>query len=282
MLLDTRGFRGVNNNCFINCLMFTMFGYSKSPFFNIKQFPNKNSEIIFNFMMNLVSELYRDNLPDCTKLRNILPDNLKYGQQDASETYDFLMNLLNFEPIVYYTKMSYKTNNNIVKTIPPKKHKGAYINVANDGTENYKLADNTFFGKYEDLGINKDNWIKDDNGNPIYRYLANYISHVEGDTIPIIINRTNPIGQKYRNRVIIPDYIDINNEKYFRFGTILHIGNNNINHGHYITILWDGHDSHYKFDDSINHNKIKNNRIDYKSYKETIQRNCVMIFYYKF
>ena len=36
IVLKTRGLRGVNNNCFLNCLMISMFGYKYSPFFQYK------------------------------------------------------------------------------------------------------------------------------------------------------------------------------------------------------------------------------------------------------
>ena len=114
IILDTRGFRGINNNCFINTLMVSMFCYRKSPFFSIK-IKNEKQGYLYNYMMNLVYQMENNAIPDCTPLRRVLLREMQYGQQDTSETYDYLMKLLEFEPITITTKKCYRKESGELK-----------------------------------------------------------------------------------------------------------------------------------------------------------------------
>lgn len=278
-LFDTRGFRGVNNNCFLNCLFMVMFGYIKSPFFEIREFKSKKDQSVYNHILGLVHQMSQDRLPDCTQLRNILPKEMSYGQQDVSEIYDYLMKMFNFDPIRVYNHKQYKTETGEIKENKPEKQDVPYITIENDGTQNYNIVEKIFRGYWEDLGEDKSNWIKEDNGKPKYRYIKRFISKVKGKCVVMYINRGNQFTGKYKNNVLVPDYIEIGNTKYFRFGSILHMSSGSINHGHYIAILWNGKEKNYVFDDT-NNKKVSQCEIDPKKAKEMIQMNSIMIFYF--
>jgi hypothetical protein len=274
-IINNRGFRGTNNNCFINCLMVAMFCYTGSPYLNIK--PPQPSMPFYIYMLNLIEQMSRDMVPDCTPLRRILPPHMQMGQQDSSETYDHLMKVLKFDPITISTQNYYKTETGEIKENSLVKLKVPYINVANDGTPNFSVVNHTFKGQWEDLGENKDNWIKGNGEIGVYRYIKTSIVRMKGDCVVMLINRTNS-DKRYTNSVSVPDYIDIGDEKYFRFAVVVHMGSGSIHYGHYITVIWDTKE-YYIFDDTSG-GKINSQKLTHEQQENIVKKHCVMVFYY--
>ena len=279
-ILNTRGFRGVNNNCFINCLMMSLFGYKYSDFIRLFKM-DKNKELIV-FIFNLVNELERDTLPDATNLRNIFPNNLRHGQQDTSEVYDFLMNLLDFQPIKIKYKKIYKTENNEKKKVLEKASYVSYINIENDGIDDFNIINKVFKPSWNDLGSDKSNWVNDSNNVPYYRYIKTKINKLESNCLVFSINRGNYNTKKYSNRIECPRFVKLANVSYFRFAMILHINSNNSSeYGHYNVVLSDTSGNDYVYDDSNTSRKILQNKVDLETINSAHEKNCTMVFYYK-
>ncbi len=256
-----------------------MFGYILSPFYNIKQFPSEDSRSIYNCFIRIVESLTKDQHPDISFMRRILPPEMRYGQQDTTETFDTIMKLLHFEPM----KVSIIRENKI--NTQGKTHKGkpsiqnnSYIFLDNNGEENINPIENLFYpSKWDDLGEQPINWVQDKNNKPLYRYTRTRIQEVVGDCLIFVVNRSSDPYKKHSNRIKSPIKIQNGDKQYFRFATILHFGSS-INFGHYVLIIYD-QQKHYMYNDMSNI-KIINNVIDYKKMIDKIERNSIMFFYY--
>lgn len=258
-----------------------MFCYSSSPFFNLDSVSGSEKNELLRCMKYIVYLIVKDNLPDCTILRNFLPVGIRYGQQDVSETYDIFMKNLGFEPITIYTEKHYKRESGEIRKNKPTKQMLPYITIWNNGESDYSIVDNIFKGEWEDLGSDSSNWVKPEEKETSkvgYRFIKTSITKMKGDCVVFVINRSNPSGVKYTNNVHIPDYIEIGGNKYFRFSVILHISNGSIHHGHYISVLWNL-EEYYIFDD-MNTGVISKYTIDYDRQKELTRKNSVMVFFY--
>lgn len=278
-LLNTRGCMNSNSNCFLNCLILAMFGYSLSPFYNIKKFPSEDSRSIYNCLLRIVESLTKDHYPDITFMRNILPSDMRHGQQDTTETFDTIMKILNFEPMKVSSVRENKiTPQGTIFAKTPMNQNLSYIFLDNTGEENINLVENLFFPKqWEDLGPLSSNWVQDDNDKPLYRYTRTRIKEIIGDCLIFVINRSSSSYKRHSNVIKSPISIQNGNKTYFRFATVLHLGSS-INFGHYVLILYDN-EKHYIYNDMSN-TKIVNNVIDYTHMKDSIERNSIMLFYY--
>lgn len=275
-IFNTTGFRNVNNNCFLNCLLISMFGYEKSPFFKMNHI-NGNKMIVFNYIMELIRNLKDDKKPDATYLRNIFPNEIKYGQQDTSETFDFFMKYFDFQPICIQYKKIYKTEDGNEKKIIEKQQNVSYINVDNDNSD-FNIIEKLFAPSWIDLGEHS-NWIHDDNNKPTFKFMKTKIYKLEGETLVFSINRADNFGRKLTNRIICPKNLKISNKTYFRFAMILHNNSNNdINYGHYNVILSDRNGNDYIYDDN-KQSKIHSNKV-HSNNREYIERNCTLVFYF--
>lgn len=269
-----RGFRSTNNNCFINCLMMAMFAYKYSPFFDKDKFKNKNSEIVYNYIVGLMEKIWDGESPDCNVLRRVLPRDLQWGQQDVTETYSHLATLLELSPTrVTYSKTFGTDGSNTSKTVTVSQ-KVPYIQIDN-ANKQMKLSDH-FEGSWEDMGP-KENWIKDDNNIPQYRYMKQSITRLKGDIVVMSINRTS-WDRKYDNRVSLPDIIQIGDKKLHLMSVIIHISSGTIHSGHYIAVLKDDNNQQYVYDDH-NDGPIGNYPLG-ESQREFVERNWVMCFYF--
>jgi hypothetical protein len=268
MLLNTRGFKGVNNNCFLNCLVIALFCYNKSPFYSVLK-DTKLKEIII--------QMINDLLPDLTPLRNSFPDSLKYGQQDFLETFDYFMKYLGYEPMEITIRRESKNEGDIYYGSKISRNV-SYINLDNTGKEDIDPIKDLFFPEeWEDLGLCRDNYVQNASNEPEYRFTRNRLLSVKGDCLIFYVNRGHSNYRRHRNKIKIPLFIDNGKKSYFRFASVMHISTNT-EYGHYVLVLFDK-ENHYKYDDSLGV-KIINNKIDYDSNKEFIERNSVMYFYY--
>jgi hypothetical protein len=281
-ILNTKGCINMNNNCFLNCLILAMFGYTKSPFYKLKKFKNEDSKLVFNCFLKIIGHVKKNQYPDISIMRNILPMEMRYGQQDSSETFDQFMKILNFEPMKVWTVRESKN-----KKTKDENFKGnlsvrnvSYITLDNDGSENYKPIKFLFYPeKWEDLGSSPNNWVQDDNDNPKYRYTRQKIKEITGNCLIFNVNRGMDVYNRHKNRIVTPITIENGNKKFFRFAIILHLSSG-INYGHYVLVLFDGN-KHYLYDD-MNNKKIINCPINFENDDniEYIERNSVMYFYY--
>lgn len=276
-LLDTRGMRNVNNNCFINCLIMAMFGYSKSPFYTIEKL-DKNACKLYNIFKKIVNHVRKDLYPDISILRNFLPDEMRQGQQDSIETLDYFMKILKFEPTrVTMVRQASNDKKNIVQT-SKNSHSLPYIMLDNCGEEDKNLIEEQFYPKnWDDLGPSRDGWLTDSNDVPKYRYTRTCIKNVEGDCLIFVVNRAASSYKRHSNKLKSPIILKNGGRDFFRFATILHLSSS-IDFGHYITIIFDGTE-HYVYND-MNETKIKKCKLDYSNMKESIERNSIMYFYY--
>lgn len=280
-LFDTRGLRNVSSNCFLNCLFMSMFGYLKSPFYSV--FDNKNlSKDLRMIFLDLIRDVNEDEYPDISPIRELLPNEMQYGQQDCSETFDELMKILKYDPMVVIKKKEYKDSNGSKKYLKKEEMRVPYVNLYNNGKENYNPLRELFFSKsWEDLGSDPSNWVNDDSGNPRYRYMRERTIDIYGDCLVFCINRCKDMYNKYDNKVLLPLSIEGEEGTYKLFSIILHTSKNTIHYGHYITVLSNMEDEMYIYDD-MSGVSIKDNRIDnLKDFMEFIQTSCVMAFYYK-
>lgn len=277
-ILDTRGFVSRNNNCFLNCLIMAMFFYKKSPFYDIKKFPNNRSRIIHKCIIDVMEHVKRDGYPDLTFFRKVLPSYMQHGQQDATETFDNIMKLLNYEPIKTCVFRENKDSNG--KVVQGKKiiQNNSYIFLNNNGEENIKPIQELFYPtKWEDLGIDQRNWAHNDKDKPMYRYTRTRFKEMLGKTLIFVVNRSAGQNRRHTNRVETPLVIQSNGVDFVRHGVILHLGGS-IHFGHYILVLYDK-EEYYVYND-MNGSKIKDNPINYKKVRELIERNSIMYFYY--
>lgn len=270
---DTMGFVNTGNNCFINCLIISMFGYTHSPFNNVKTV-TKNSHIIYEYIQTRMKKLLDGEMVDLSNIRNILPANMKFGQQDILETYEVLIEIIGYNPMIYCTQRHLETENNKIKLNKPILTKTGYVQLDNSGEDNLKPIDLFFNPILEDLGQN--NIIKDDNVE--YRYTKNIPTEIESECLVFSINRTSGFDKKLNNIILLPNFINIGNNVFFKFSTVVHLGSSS-NSGHYILVMYDGV-NHCIYNDN-SQSVIKNNVIDYEKSKDVIERNSVMVFYFK-
>lgn len=230
--------------------------------------------------MQLLLEVSRDNIPACNSIRPFLGNDMINGQHDVSEAYSRILDIFNFDPMEVTVTNSYKSGSKIKndKTVT----KSRYVQVPNDGANNYDMVDSLFNPKWEDLGSSSQEWIRESNV-PTYRYYKSKIDNISGNCIIFHINRTYFNQQtfstsKYQNSIRIPKLIHQNNGKVlFLFATIAHIGSS-IDSGHYITILSDKKGNMFEYDDT---NLTTISKTKYTRGMDFIYKNATMLFYYQ-
>lgn len=221
-----------------------------------------------------MKNLLNGEVVDLSNIRNLLPQNMKYGQQDILETYEIIIELIGYDPMIYCTQRHLETENNKIKLSNSVLSKTGYVQLDNSGEDNLKPVDLFFNPILEDLSPN--NLIKDD--NILYRYTKNTPTTIESECLVFSINRTSGFGKKLNNTIVLPNFINIGKNVYFKFSTVVHLGSSS-ECGHYILVLYDGV-NHCIYNDN-SRSVIKNNVIDYEKSKEVIERNSVMVFYFK-
>ena len=170
-LINTRGLNNTSSNCFLNCLVMAMFGYSKSPFYTINSFPDKDSETIYKCFRKIIDNVIEDNYPDISFMRNALPIEMRYGQQDCLETFDTFMKIFSFEPMKI--KMVRESKNKSGKTFKGKSiiQNISYLTLNNNGDENADPVKELFYpSEWEDLGPNPNSWVQDKKDIPSFRW----------------------------------------------------------------------------------------------------------------
>lgn len=274
-LFNTRGCINSNNNCFLNCLIIAMFGYRLSPFYKVSNF--KDGDPLYVYLISIVDSISKDKYPDITEIRKILPKDMQFGQQDSTETFDSFMKLLHFEPMTLKMAMEKKGKKITINSF---EQNVSYVFLNNNGKDGITPIEDLFYPpSWDDLGTDKNNWIKNKHDQPTYRYTRTRIKEFKGDCLIFIINRSKDQYNRHSNNVKTPFTIENNGRFFFRFATLLHIGST-INFGHYITILCD-RKNHYIYDDSSG-KKILNNRINYEKNSDFIEKNSIMYFYYPY
>jgi hypothetical protein len=282
-LFNTRGCVNIGSNCFMNCLIMSMFGYNQSPFYSIPPV-NPNIEIIIKYLMDIIVKITNDKYPDISNLRNILPREMRRGQQDTTETFDLLMKILKFEPIKVKSNREYNHSNedNTQKLhVSSSEESLSYISLGNSGNDNYNPINELFNPiQWDDFGIDTKNWAHGEFNVPTYRYSRSRMHSFSGNCLIFTLNRSIDSVRKHRNRIISPRTIKNGNGTYFRFAVILHLSSG-MDYGHYITILSDKENNHFVYDDSSG-KKIIDCKFDYdySSNRELVERNSIMYFYY--
>lgn len=274
LLTNTKGPIGGNNNCFINCLLLSLFIHKKSPLWKL----NLNNEIYIHIFNSMVNILLRDSLQSLDFIRRYLPDYMKYGQQDVIETYIHLAEKLKFEPISveYYTE-NMDERGDIYKGSKTK-NKVSNIFLSNNENDNIDIIKETFYpSSWIDLGPSKENHIRTDQGI-LCRYTRTVYEYIKGDMLVYTINRTS-INGKLTNIIKTPSIIQSSKgETYIKYASIIHIGQS-LEGGHYVTIVHDSKNKlKYIYDDSILRN-INNSIFINSNNNESIERNVVMVFY---
>jgi hypothetical protein len=286
-LFNSRGCVNAGSNCFMNCLIMSMFGYNQSPFYKIKPI-NPNVEIINKYLLEIVRKMTLDLYPDTSNLRNLLPKEMRYGQQDTTETFDLIMKVLQFEPISIKSKREYTHNinniNNVINIVSSNistGEKASYITLGNTGVDGYNPINELFNPtQWDDIGSISSNWAHGNFDTPTYRYTRSRMHSLKGECLVFILNRASGVNQKHHNRILAPNKIKNGNDMFFRFAIILHLSSGT-EHGHYITILSDKCGNYYVYDDSSGR-KIIDCKFDFMQPRnqELIERNSIMYFYY--
>ena len=133
-----------SSNCFLNCVVMAMFGYTGSPFYNINKFTDEGSEIIYKCFRKIIKHVVRDEHPDLSVMRNVLPLEMRFGQQDCLETFDTFMKVLNFEPMTTIVVRESKNSGGNLYTGKSMVQRVSYINLDNNGEDNTDLIKNLF------------------------------------------------------------------------------------------------------------------------------------------
>lgn len=265
-------FGNVNSSCYADCVLFSMFSYSHSPYFKyVEKF--KTLKLVLSSKLNTlqiineVNEKYLKKFPNCDVLS---------GQQDCSEFYDRLVKLMEFDPCTIYNTRYVKKNEEKVK-LSVNKEKCSFIPLSID-FDNF----NDFFNndQWIDMGEDRSNWIK--NEDKVFRYTRNSLSKIDGDCFVFYMNRIipNKNGTLYKTtkKFIANSELSINNEDYFLQSCIIHMGS--IYSGHYMVICTD-HINWYVYDDMCN-KEVQSNKISSISAKTLMNKFGIMFFYFKF
>lgn len=317
-MFKVKGLNNYNNSCFIDTVLMSMYGYSRSPFLNFLDYKwnfvsdekdeinngsvnNKDltirkdiqkilkitmTNVIYNKPINC--SVLRNNIETFFKWKNgNVSNNLDYGQQDVSEFYDRIIKIFNFNPITITNVRQSKieTDGKIIKEKSIKEKMG-YISIQNDQTD-FNGLQKILNPNWEDLGEDKSNWKYNKKNKPTYRWTRNVISSIKGDNCLIFhVNRTSAkiingeyISYKTQNKITMPSFVNLSGVEYFLFSTIVHLSSGRrLEGGHYITIFFDTKD-YYIYDDMDNNN-IENCKIGKEKIINLIERNNVMHFYY--
>lgn len=259
LILHSKGFRAINNNCFLNSVLSAMFMYTLSPFFIMETEDIPFREDIKQF----ICPLYNDEDPDTSSFRKTIKIAEK-GQQDASEALCKILDLLQFNPpLVHYhqenTTFLTESNNN-VSTTKVMNEDIITIHITN---ESYTPINDWFNLSSSKLNSRDVLWTQ----NKI----------IKADCLIFNIIRYNNDG-KINKRIETPTSITTNGIHYFRAAVVCHEGS--MDSGHYVTLFWDGYGNYYKYNDLGSEN-LSECSMSLEKYENKINKDGNIFFYYK-
>jgi len=257
--------KNTGNSCYLDSLIVAMYGYNDSPFL---KFLNDETPI----RRSLKTCLNNNNSSQV--VRSVLPKKFGRSQQDPGETYNIILNDFKYDPMtITKIRQVKKVNSEKIYKKKSTKENSCCFTIDNTG------KDTTFDEIKNPLWeiLSDENLIHDSKNNPVYNRTRNLIFFTKADCLIFYFNRCQNVIQKFTNKLEMPWNLESNNNKYFCFAVIVHIGKYTLG-GHYITVLYDGYNNYYVYDDMSVPTTSKltyNNKI-----KEFIERNGVMYFYY--
>lgn len=278
LLYNSKGPYNPNDNCFIDSVIAAMFMFTLSPFFLMEGDNDYCKEL-----KNILCDIYNNEDMTTSKFRQQhCPQELKEGQQDASEFLSTVLDNIQFKPpLMTIAKQNayYNTKTNNFYTSELLSENVNFISINAEEKENHNP-------------ITK--WLKegtvsqfDEENEPIINnitYNVQYTSNsiISADCLIFNIIRYNLEGKKLTTKINTPSTIEINGVIYFRTAVVCHnSGETDIGSGHYVTLFWDGNEEgYYKYDDTNNSKLLRENVVKKTSYEEEINRDGVLFFYY--
>lgn len=264
LILHSNGFKGENNNCFLDSILSAMFMYTLSPFF-IMQTEEQPFRIEIK---EFICKLYNNEEPLTTSFRDTINIPLE-GQQDASEALVIILEKLEFiSPLIHYEEQKIIMSN--TETTPR-----SIVKIIEENIITINVYEHFI-----------------DNYNPIIEWFQGYQENCDNDTVMVTTNKVYTADcfifniirynntKKINKQIITPDTITIKNVTYFRAAVVCHSGGDSLKSGHYITLFWDGYNNYYK-DNDLDNRMLSACHMSNKDYENEINKNGVLFFYYK-